>query len=175
MQLIETKTLTTSAATIDFTSIPQNFTDLLILASVRSNEAAVGEYICGTFNANTTGYSARELQGNGSTAASGSYTTGLASRLMAYAVGNGATANTFANSSIYIPNYSGSANKSRSGDGVSENNATLSVQSIIAGLWANTAAITSVSLLPFSGTAWLTGSTISLYGISKGSGGATVS
>lgn len=171
MKLIETKTLTGTAASIDFTSIPQTFTDLLVLASVRSNNAGTGEYIVATFNANTTGYSVRELIGNGSTANSNTYTTGTAARLLTYANGNTTTANTFSNSLGYLPNYSGSTNKSWSGDGVMENNATAGVQLLIAGLWTNTAAITSISLSPFAGTLWLANSMISLYGITKGSDG----
>jgi hypothetical protein len=176
MQLIQTQTLGSSAASIVFSSIPQNFTDLMLVCSVRGN-SGTGEYIVGSFNSNTTGYVARVLSGSGSgSGATSTFTTGAASRIFTYAVGNDATANTFCNSQVYIPNYAGSVNKCYSSEGVMENNATLSIQEILSGLWSNTAAITSITLVPFSGgAAWLAGSTISLYGITKGSGGATVS
>jgi hypothetical protein len=175
MQLIETKTLETAAASIEFTSIPQDGTDLLLLTSSRSNRASVGEYVVGSFNSDTSNYAVRLLSGSGSAASSSTFTTGAASRILTYSVGNTGTSNTFANSEVYIPNYAGSTNKSYSGTGVMENNATLSIQELAAGLWSNTAAITSLTLTPLTGTLWLTGTVMSLYKITKGSGGATVS
>jgi hypothetical protein len=84
------------------------------------------------------------------------------------------TASTFNNAELYIPNYAGSTNKSFSVDSVNENNATLVDTAIMAGLWANTAAITSISIAGFSQSITQY-STASLYGILKGSGGASVS
>jgi hypothetical protein len=55
-------------------------------------------------------------------------------------------------------------------DTVSENNATAAFQRIIAGLNNSTAAITSINFFPSSGN-FVAGSTISLYGITKGSDG----
>jgi hypothetical protein len=77
------------------------------------------------------------------------------------------TANTFGNTSIYIPNYRSSAAKSFSVDAVTENNATLAYQNIQAGLWNNSAAITSISISFLSGGNWAQGSSASLYGIRK--------
>jgi hypothetical protein len=56
-----------------------------------------------------------------------------------------ATANTFGNTEFYIPNYTSSNYKSFSVDGVTENNATAAF-ALYAGLWSNTAAITSFRL-----------------------------
>ena len=57
-------------------------------------------------------------------------------------------------------------------DAVGENNATQAFQIISAGLWANTAAITSIQLIPQSGGGtFVADSTVSLYGITKGSDG----
>ena len=79
------------------------------------------------------------------------------------------TANTFGNSVIYIANYAGSTYKSFSKDSITENNATAADQGVGAGLWSNTAAITSLSLTVTSNM--VAGSTFSLYGITKGSDG----
>jgi len=87
--------------------------------------------------------------------------------------GSTATANTFGNGSLYIPNYAGATNKSLSFDSVAENNATSAWLQITAGLWSSTAAITRITLSGW--TALAAGSTVSLYTITKGSGGATVS
>lgn len=154
------------AANIEFTSIPGTFDDLLFVFSCRENFSGVGSYVVGSFNSTTTNYSARELIGAGSGApGSNTYTTGAASRLMGYTTADNATASTFGNSSLYIPNYRSSANKSWSVDGVSENNATTAVQVFIAGLWTNSAAITSASFTAFNGQNWMQHSTAYLYGI----------
>jgi hypothetical protein len=169
MQLIETKTLGAAAASIEFTSIPQTYTDLCFLVSSRST-TSYAEQLGLQFNTITSGYSDRVLEGTGSGAASAS-NAGSGTRVYSGVNNWGdSTANTFANFSIYIPNYAGSTNKSVSIDQVTENNATLSWQSIIAALWSNTSAITSVNFLQVSGNIDA-GTTISLYGILKGSDG----
>jgi hypothetical protein len=171
MKLIETKTLGAAAASIEFTSIPQTFTDLVILSSCRSDRNdpvdIVIDGINVHFNGVTTGFSHRNLAGDGSSASSSSATNGRAG--ISNALAN--TANTFGNSICYIPNYTAATNKSFSADGVAETNATASFQFIYASLWENTAAITSVKLLPGVGPNWIAGSTFSLYGITKGSDG----
>jgi hypothetical protein len=83
---------------------------------------------------------------------------------------NAVTANTFGNIQIYFPNYAGSTNKSYSVDSVTENNETVAYQTILAGLWSNTAAITTATFTAESGN-FAIGSTISLYKITKGSDG----
>jgi hypothetical protein len=170
MKLIESKTLGTAQASIEFTSIPQTFTDLVVFQSCRfaSNAGDIDM----RFNGSTTGYSMRILYGSGSI-------TGAATDSSAYLVWSGIgsrstyTASTFGNSMVYIPNYTGSTAKSVSVDGVNENNSSTAFQVISAGLWTGTAAITSIA---FSGVAsgagnFEAGSTISLYGVLKGSDG----
>lgn len=175
MELIETKTLGVAAASIEFTSIPQDGTDLLILASLRSSRANAIEGLLIAFNGSTSNFSAKNLEGQTTSVGSGNFGVGRAGVLSAA----NATANTFANQTFYIPNYSGSTNKTYSLDSVSENNATTSFatfQEITGGLWSQTAAITSVRFTPDLGTNLVAGSTISLYKITKGSsGGVTVS
>ena len=166
--LIETKTLGTAAASIEFTSIPQDGTDLLLYVSGRVATGGPDSTKI-TFNSNTSSYSSRWLTGNGASASSGSEAGGVAG--YANLVGSADTANTFSNGIIYIPNYTGSTNKSYSGDAVSENNATTAYQSIVAGLWSNTSAITSVKIEAYFGANLAAGSTISLYKITKGSDG----
>jgi hypothetical protein len=167
MKLIESKTLGTAAASIEFTSIPSTFTDLVVVLSLRTARAGeIDDPINIELNGTSSGFSARHLFGNGSSALSATRTN-----LVYFGNAAGATANTFDNASIYFPNYTGSTNKSYSVDGVSETNGTTAYQNLIAGLWSNTAAISS--MLFRSGTAnnLVAGSTISLYGILKGSDG----
>ena len=169
MTLVSTVTVGAGGATsIAFTGIPQTGTDLLIRISSRNSGGVNAALI--SFNSSTTGFSARRLFGSGSTVSSNTYTDNRGF----YTSFSTDTAGTFGNCEIYIPNYSGSTNKSYSSDSVSENNAAAAYQALIAGLWSNTAAITSISLYPTSGN-FDQYSTASLYTITKGSGGATVS
>lgn len=161
-------------AAIEFLSIPQTFTDLWVVASTRGNGGASNRNMNIRVNSSTTGYSERMLDSNGSSASSAS-TSGS---LINWAASNdsAATANTFSNVSIYIPNYAGTSNKSFSIDASTENNATANINRITAALWSNGAAITSISLLPESGVSWVQYSSATLYGITKGSlAGVTVS
>ena len=169
LQLIETKTLGTAASAIEFTSIPSDGTDLLAVISCRTNRGSEVDGLSLNLNGSSASFSGRYLEGNGSSVVSATSTVfaGLAS-------GNTTTSNTFGNSLLYIPNYTGSTNKSFSADAVSENNATVAGQAIIAGLWSNTAAITSLRIAPLAGTELSAGSTISLYKITKGTDGTTV-
>ena len=148
------------ASSIDFTSIPSTYTDLVLICSLRVSRASVVNNTVIKFNGSSTSYSERVLYGNGSSA--GSY-----SDTQIYDVNNAAnsTASTFANSQFYIPNYAGSTNKSVSNDSVSETNATAATAQLVAGLWSNTSAITSLSLTDYSGTNFAQYSTATLYGI----------
>jgi hypothetical protein len=165
MTLIETKTLGTAAASIEFTSIPQTFTDLFLLYSARTTRASVAESVGLNVNG-TTSVSIRGLYGTGSSAAS--FSDG---RSVGFFPSNNATANTFSNSSLYFPNYTGSTQKSVSADSVSENNATEAYQNLHALLYTDTIAITSFGVQCLEGGTLAIGSTFSLYGILKGSDG----
>jgi hypothetical protein len=172
MKLIESKTLGADAASIEFTSIPQTFTDLLVVISARSTRTGnVGDDLTLVVNSITAGYSGRGLDANGSSASSFVEDAGGNKfRYLCVINAAGATADTFSSNTIYIPNYAGATNKSFSFDNVTENNATFSYQRICAGLLANTAAIDSLTFDPDNGDL-VAGSTISLYGITKGSDG----
>ena len=155
------------AGTIDFTSIPSTYTDLCIKVSTRSTYA--GNNILGglRFNGSSASvYSDRSLyyvvggaSSNSNSANSFTYTI--------YSTGSTATANTFANNEVYVPNYAGSSNKSLSSDNTGENNATDAALGLTAGLWASTAAITSITLYPGAGSNFAQYSTATLYGISN--------
>lgn len=169
LQPIYTQTVgATSVATITFNNIPQTFTDLQVLVSGRLNNAAAQTGFYVYFNgSNTAVYSDTYLQGSGSTAASSRESNNVAA-IQVQTPANAATANTFGNSSLYIPNYAGSNFKSWITDGVAENNASTAYSNLTAGLWRNTAAITSLSLTSYGNGDWLQYSTFTLYGITKG-------
>jgi len=162
MTLIEAKTLGASTSNVTFSSIPQTYTDLKLVMSVRDTVTGTGNAWVAFdiyFNGSNTNLSGKHLFGTGSAAGSNSVAYG-------YANEGGTTSNTFSNNEIYIPNYTSSNYKSYSADQVTENNATAALSSLIAGLWSSTSAITSITCSAL-GTAFAANSTFYLYGISN--------
>jgi hypothetical protein len=146
-------------ASVTFSSIPSTYTDLQIVLSPRNNNNDFYDNLNIAFNGSSSSLSGKGLQGNGSSASSFSVTNYLGET-------NGATstANTFSNISIYIPNYTSSNYKSYSVDNTQENNSSTSLMGLYAGLWSNTAAITSITLSgPYS--SYVQYSNFYLYGI----------
>jgi hypothetical protein len=163
--LIEAKTLGSSTASVTFTSIPQTYTDLLLSISSRNDD--IYNEVHFRFNSDTgNNYSGRNLYGNGSTATSSSTSSISSLQNLTVQSVSGQTANTFGNIQLYIPNYLSSNQKSISADGVQENNATSAQAMLGAGLWANTAAITSIQAFPSVGS-FVQYSNFYLYGIKK--------
>ena len=170
MQAIETVTVGSGgAASITFSSIPDTFTDLKLVCSIRSSRTAVVDGLLVKPNNSGSNFSYRRLYGSGSSAVAA---TGSTAEL---ALINSAdnTSNTFGNAAIYIPNYAGSQNKTFSADSVTENNATSAFPSFYAGLWSDTSAITSLVLSSATGNNFVEHSTATLYGILAGSDGTT--
>jgi hypothetical protein len=158
--LLERTELNADAASVIFSNIPQTgYTDLKIVVSARTTlGSSVVDGLGIAFNTGGT-YTARRLYGSGSSVSSD--TTNSAP----FTTASTATASTFGNAEIYVPNYTGSNAKSFSVDGVSENNATAAYTGFMAGLWSSTAAITTVTLTSPSSVNFVSGSTFSLYGI----------
>lgn len=146
------------ASTIEFTSIPGTYTDLAIKTSLRVSNAVTAVDVNIKFNTSDANKTILYLSGDGATVSSGSFAS-----TSAVATGASATANTFSNCELYFPNYAGSTNKSFSIDRATENNATTAYAALLAGLWAQTAAITGIS---FHGN-FVQYSTATLYGIKK--------
>jgi hypothetical protein len=154
------------AANIEFTSIPSIYTDLVIKFSGRFSGASNYTDNRLYFNSSTSGYSERLLYGTGSSAGSASNALGYLTWGGGVVNGASSTANTFSNHEIYIPNYAGSQSKSVSTDSVTENNSADVFTMFDAGLWANSAAITSIKMQPDSGS-YVQYSNAYLYGIKK--------
>jgi len=156
------------AANIEFTSIPQTYTDLVVKVSARATVDETQLEL--QFNGSTSGYSIRRLTGDGSNVASASLSS---VSVMQFGRGSSSTqtASTFGNTEIYIPNYTSSNNKSTSSDGVNENNATSANTYLGAGLWANSAAISSIKIFFNTGN-FAQYSTATLYGVTSSAYGA---
>ena len=168
MSLVSTVTVGSGgAASMEFTNIVGTGKDLLLLVSARRDSSSGNSSVASLrFNGSTSGYTSRYLYGDGSSRFSASTST---NQLL---LGEGTipnetwTADTIGSLGIYIPNYAGATNKTISCDAVSEHNITEAYQNIVAGQWANTAAITSISFFLQSGGTINQFSTASLYIIS---------
>jgi hypothetical protein len=148
------------AADITFSSIPATYTDLILKYSIRQSNASDFSTLQITLNGSTSTFTGRYLEGDGATP--GSATT--PARFIGYLNASTSTANTFSNCEIYFSNYAGSTNKSFSIDYAAETNAATSYMGLLAQLWSTTSVITSISLVPSTGTL-LQYSTATLYGI----------
>lgn len=163
--LLETISLTQSAASVTFDNIPQTgYTDLKIVASARQSDT---NNTCGVrFNGDTgTNYSSKRLGGDSTLAYSETSSATDRGKWIIIPFST-ATANTFGNAEIYVPNYLSSTAKSYSFDSISENNSSAkdaANMELDAGLWSGTAAINSVTIVATTG--FVANSTFSLYGI----------
>jgi hypothetical protein len=151
------------AANIEFTSIPNTYTDLCLKLSGRSNRSQTTEYLSINLNSSASNFTGKYLEGTGASVYSGTDNTGYIGSIPAAT----ATSSTFGSFEIYIPNYAGSNYKSISSDSVSENNNSLAYSDLIAVLWSQTAAITSVKLVTNNASNFVQYSTAYLYGISN--------
>ena len=161
--LLERTELNASAASVTFANIPQTgYTDLKIVMSTRLDSASGANFNTIKFNGSSSGFTVRSLEGSGSSASS--FSTSL--NYGGLDEGTSFTSNTFSSTEIYIPNYNSANNKSYSVETVTENNATSAFMEMVAGLWSNTAAITSIQITPDTGGRnYVANSTFSLYGI----------
>jgi hypothetical protein len=153
------------AANIEFTSIPQTYTDLVVKLTSRISTSASRDVLELTFNASTSGYSFSRIYGYDSNLTGTDSASSQAYILFGNTTANTATSNTFGNHEIFIPNYTGNGLKSTSSSAMAENNSSSAWQiSLVAGLWASTSAITSLKITPSSGSL-MQHSTATLYGI----------
>jgi hypothetical protein len=150
------------ASSVTFSGIPQTgYTDLVLKGTARGT-AGTTSIINVSFNGSTSNFTDRYIEGNG--ASVGAFTD--QPRMVGLVNGTGATANTFTNFETYIPNYTSANYKSFTADIALEDNTTTAYLELQAGLWSNTAAITSMALAPLSGS-FSQYSTFYLYGVAK--------
>ena len=164
-EAIATVTATTSVANIDFQSIPATYTDLLIKLSSRTDRVATNADCFIKFNNDNTNLTLKKLFGSGG----GGTTSSQNSPVGGIGTSNGSTntASAFANTEIYIPNYTSSNNKSYSVDAVQESNDASGniYATLIGGLWSDSSAINRVTLYVEESKNWVQYTTATLYGI----------
>jgi len=153
------------AASIDITSIPATYTDLVLKLSTRSTstdpDRASVLYTMKFNNASTT-YSGKTMRTQGTTV------TTFSGAFFGYTAASNFTTSTFDNTDTYITNYAGSNQKSFFIDNSDEQNVANydSILGLIAGLWDGTGAINQITLTLGYGN-FAQYSTAYLYGISN--------
>jgi hypothetical protein len=158
------------AASITFSSIPADYTDLYLVFTGRSSRVSpTTDDVVVQLNSDATNQQTRWLWGSGSSTLSATDTQPLIGEYPTSTY----TANTFGSYQVYIPNYTSSNPKSFSAEGVGENNATAAYQLIAAGLYNDTDAITSILIKTGSASNLEQYSSATLYGITAGSDGTT--
>lgn len=165
--LLERITTISNVASVVFDNIPQTgYTDLKLVASSRQSTASIASDVTVNFNGTSANNFNKFLYGDSASVGTGTDGYGPTRNYFSIGTANNATANTFGSVEMYIPNYTSSNQKTFSIDSVGENNGTTSVfQLMVAGRWADTAAITSIALTPVTSALFLTNSEFSLYGI----------
>ncbi len=165
-QIASTTIGTATSSSVVFSSIPSTYTDLVMV--ITGNNTATGYGWGLQYNSDTAAnYSWTMIEGSGSSATSsrggGAGTTGQ-SIYFAY---NQGISNSLSNAIISIQNYSNTTTY-KTGL-IRQNNpssTTFPGLSAVVGMWRNTAAINSITLMvPGAGTTIASGTTLSLYGI----------
>ena len=153
------------ALSVDFTSIPQTYSDLVLKTSVR-NTGTDGNVVINlnSLTIRTDIGNARNLLGVDGGAAISQIGAGYGYSF--YSNVNAYTANTFSSSEIYMPNYTSSSNKAMSSDSAQENNGDASIRGFQAILMTLTDPITLFSISSSSSaTPFVENSSFYLYGI----------
>jgi len=152
--------LTASSTNVTFSNIPQTYQDLVVVASVLGVTGAGGTALYFRFNNDSaTNYSHTIIYGNGTSAISERQSNNPYIRVAARSGLSDTNPVTMIGN---IFNYSNSTTFKTS---ISKGSEASTVVESAAGLWRNTAAITSVSVVADSGN-FAPGSTFDLYGIS---------
>lgn len=170
--LINSQTLSTTASSVTFSSIPQTYTDLLLRMSAKSNSSTFAESPKVIINSITSNYNHLNIFRNASNGVINTSNTnaGTYFTMGAGAIGNAATVpNVFGNGEIYLPNYTNAQDKPMIFQGV-QTTAITTVGGVVqygGGRVTTTEAITSLTLSLTNGSLWLENSSFWLYGIKK--------
>jgi hypothetical protein len=152
---LATNTLGSATSSVTFSSIPQGYTDLVLVDNVKSASGAGDSELDVRFIGDSgSNYSTTFLYGNGSSASSGR----TSNQSYIYISRTDETAG------LGISHFQNYSNNTTYKTVLSRGNSTAYVFAWV-GLWRNTNAITSMTLTRNGGLNFATGSTFTLYGI----------
>ena len=155
------------SASISFSSIPSTYTHLQIRGIARMTASQDRDSIKLTFNSDTgSNYARHSLWGSGSAASAFGAASEAFVILTDFAAAT-ATASIFGTAVIDVLDYTNTNKYTtvRSLGGVDLNAAVTVYDGLNSGLWMNTAAITSITLTPYTGANFAQYSSFALYGI----------
>jgi hypothetical protein len=157
---IATQTLTSATGTVTFSSVPQTYTDLIL---VSSRQQASATRLLLRFNNDTSSlYSDTWITGEGANPFSGRDT---GNAISIGGIWNGTTTTTWATNITHIMNYTNTTTfKSTLTKDANDKNGSGTVEAIV-GLYRSTSAITTVNVV--GGSNFAIGSTFTLYGIAS--------
>ena len=166
--LLETTLISSNTASVTFSNLNNYaaYRHLQIRMVVRTNRAEVNDEIWIRANSDSgSNYSQHQLQGNGAAVSSFAQTGQTAARLANVTAAN-MTANAFAPMIVDVLDFSSSSKNTTfraiSGyPGISGWN----FSALHSSAWFNTAAVTSLTILPGIGTNLVSGCRLSLYGV----------
>lgn len=163
-ELISTTTLGSDTSSVTFSSIVSTYKQIQIRYAARTDYGNSFDQIYMRMNADTgANYRDHYLTGTGSAVNSG--TSGANGITLGWLAGNTATSDAFGAGIVDVLDYVSSSKYTTSRTLAGSNNGATNRVYLQSGLWLNTAAITSLTLLPVYGSNFKTGSRFSLYGI----------
>ena len=165
---LATTTLTTSTATVTFSSIPQNYEHLQLRILFRSTRAANSDDPRMAFNSDTAAnYSYHNLFADGSTVAAYNGVSTSAQIVLPPMPAASRAASTFGLSVVDILDYTNTSKYKtvRALGGYDDNGQGYNV--FVSGLWSNTAAINTITLTSLQSASYTQYSTFALYGIKR--------
>lgn len=154
------------AASITFSAIPQTYTDLYVVFCLHANTAGTADQVFITYNGSASSFSYRYLTANGSSVSSSNGSGDVKINAMQMATANGNFTQMYGNAMMVIPNYTGSAHKVTTIDGIVELNTSLGgYLTIETAAWTTSTAITSITFTNSNAVNWTQYSTAYLYGL----------
>lgn len=155
---IATTTLSSATASITFSSISGNYTDLILVFNGKMASGVGADTMALRFNSDTaTNYSATRLSGNGSTASSGRWST----------VDMGYTGVIDETQSVVIVSINDYSNTTTYKSALSRSNdAAYGVYANVI-LWRSTNAINTILIRTYGNNNFASGSVATLYGIAS--------
>jgi len=154
---IETRTISSNASAVVFSSIPQTYTDLICVIDSRFTLTS-GRYFGVQCNSDaSSNYGTQYMAGTGSSAISAFFGDNV------LRIGNGSNSNARSTAFLHVAGYSNTTTYTVSISRCSSNEYAISYTSS----WRNNAAVTTLTFVPDTtdGNQFLSGSTFTIYGI----------
>lgn len=143
-----------STSNYTFSSIPSTYTDLVLIANM-AETPSLGSFVYRVNSDSGSNYSTTYIDGNGTSATSGRYTSQTEARGTYEGVGTGF--------GTYILNFQNYANTTTYKTMLTRASGAAVAAETTVSLWRSTSAINSITL--YAGQNFASGSTFTLYGI----------